>query len=112
MTAKSRRSPGEGSVFRFRTGPHPGVERFGIKFDLPSDGERHQVVRKVDASGHPWLSYDDALRALHDAVSKSGRGQWTEPSKQATSDYLANWLDTDDCEDRLPVPAAGGIGPG
>ena len=38
MTARRRRPPGEGSVFEYRTRARPDVARYGIKFDLPSDG--------------------------------------------------------------------------
>jgi integrase len=61
--------------------------------DLPSDGSRRQVIRKVDASGRPWLAYDDAVAALREALVKSGRGEWTEPSRQTAAAYLADWLD-------------------
>ena len=33
MTARHRRPAGEGSVFRYET--KAGVQRFGIKFDMP-----------------------------------------------------------------------------
>jgi integrase len=91
MTARRRRPPGEGSVFEYRT--RAGVSRFGIKFDLPSEGSRRQVALKVDASGRPWLSYEAAAVALREAVVKSGRGEWAEPSRQPTGAYLAEWLD-------------------
>jgi hypothetical protein len=54
MTARRRRPPGEGSVFEYKT--RAGVVRYGIKFDTPSDdGKRHQVMRRRDANGQPWL---------------------------------------------------------
>ena len=94
MTSKRRRRPpGEGSVFPYRTAARPGVERFGIKFDLPSDGARRQVVRKVDASGRPWLTRDAAADALREALVRVRKSEWTEPSRQPLGSYLADWLD-------------------
>lgn len=91
MTAKRRRPPGEGGVFEYRT--KGGVTRFGIKFDLPSlDGRRRQVLRKLDADGRPWLAYEDAAAALRVALVATHRGEWIEPSKQPTAEYLETWL--------------------
>jgi integrase len=92
MTAKRRRPPGEGGVFEYRT--KAGVTRFGIKFDLPSlDGRRRQVLRKLDPNGRPWLTYEDAVGALREALVATRRGEWIEPSKQPTGEYLETWLD-------------------
>ena len=83
---RKRRSPGEGSVVEYRT--RDGVTRFGIKFDAPSaDGQRHQVMRRRDANGQPWLDRAAAAAALRDAIVKTGKGEWIEPSKQS----LAEW---------------------
>jgi hypothetical protein len=80
MTAKRRRPPGEGGVFEYQT--KAGMIRFGIKFDLPSlDGRRHQVLRKLDPDGRPWLAYEDAAGALREAIVKAARGEaWDKPS--------------------------------
>jgi integrase len=92
MTARRRRPPGEGSVFEYQTAG--GVTRFGVKFDAASaDGQRHQVMRRRDANGQPWLDRDAAVDALRDALVKVGKGEWTEPSKQPVGEYLATWLD-------------------
>lgn len=94
MTARRRRPPGEGSVFEYRTRTRPDVPRFGIKFDAPSaDGRRHQVMRRLDANGQPWLERDAATAALRDALVKVGKGEWIEPSRQPVGEYLATWLD-------------------
>jgi integrase len=91
MTARRRRPPGEGSVFEYQT---QAGTRYGIKFDVPSpDGRRRQVARKVDQSGRGWLTRDAAADALREAMVKSGRGEWVEPSKQQTGEYLGTWLD-------------------
>ncbi|MGH3401221.1 MAG: site-specific integrase [Streptosporangiaceae bacterium] len=92
MTARRRRPPGEGSVFEYKT--RDGVTRFGIKFDTPSgDGKRHQVMRRRDANGKPWLDRESAAAALREAVVKADKGDWIEPSKQPVAAYLATWLD-------------------
>ena len=92
MTARRRRPPGEGSVFEYQT--RAGVTRFGIKFDAPSaDGQRRQVMRRRDANAQPWLDRAAAAAALRDAVVKTGKGEWIEPSKQPVAAYLATWLD-------------------
>lgn len=92
--SRRRRPPGEGSVFEYATKGRPGVVRFGIKFDLPSpDGSRRQVMRRRDANGQPWLTYDAAVAALREALVKSGKGEWIEPSRQPLREYLETWLD-------------------
>jgi hypothetical protein len=64
--ASRRRPSGEGSVFQYKTADN--ITRFGIKFDTPSgDGKRHQVVRRRDPNGLPWLIYEDAAGALREA---------------------------------------------
>jgi integrase len=91
MAARRRRPPGEGGVFEYRT--KSGVVRFGIKFDLPSlDGRRRQVLRKMDVNGRPWLTYEAAAAALREALVATRRGEWIEPSKQPTGEYLETWL--------------------
>jgi integrase len=93
MTARprKRRSPGEGSVFEYRT--RDGVTRFGIKFDAPSaDGQRRQVMRRRDSNGQPWLDRAAAAAALRDAIVKTGKGEWIEPSKQPLAEWLDTWL--------------------
>ena len=94
MTARprKRRPPGEGSVFEYQT--RSGVTRYGIKFDAPSrDGRRHQVMRRRDANGQPWLDREGAVAALRQALVKVDKGDWIEPSKQPVTAYLETWLD-------------------
>ena len=92
MTARRRRPPGEGSVFEYQT--RAGVNRFGIKFDAPStDGTRRQVMRRRDANGQPWLDREAAVAALRDALVRTCKGEWIEPSKQPVGEYLDTWLD-------------------
>jgi integrase len=92
VTVRRRRPPGEGSVFEYTT--KAGVTRFGIKFDAPAtDGGRKQVMRRRDANGQPWLDRDSAAAALREALVKTGKGEWYEPSKQPVGEYLDTWLD-------------------
>lgn len=92
MTARRRRPPGEGSVFEYKL--KDGTIRYGIKFDTAAvDGQRRQVMRRRDANGQPWLTREDAVSALRDALVKTGKGDWIEPSKQPLAAYLATWLD-------------------
>ena len=68
--------------------------RFGIKFDLPSpDSRRRQVMRRRDQNDQPWLTHDGAVAALREALVQSGRGEWIDPSKQPTGEYLESWLE-------------------
>ncbi len=92
MTARRRRPRGEGGVFEYRTAA--GAVRFGIKFDLPSpDSRRRQVMRRRDQNDQPWLTHDGAVAALREALVQSGRGEWIDPSKQPTGEYLESWLE-------------------
>jgi hypothetical protein len=92
VTTRRRRPPGEGSVFEYQT--QAGVTRFGIKFDAPSsDGRRRQVMRRRDANGQPWPDRAVAAAALRDALVKTGKGEWIEPSKQPLAEWLETWVD-------------------
>jgi integrase-like protein len=91
MSTRRRRPPGEGSVFTYQT--RAGITRYGIKFDAPSaDGQRRQVMRRRDANGQPWLDREAAVAALRDALVKTGKGEWIEPSKQPLADWLETWV--------------------
>ncbi len=92
MTARRRRPPGEGSVSEYRLAD--GTVRFRIKFDAPSaSGKRHQVMRRRDANGKPWLDREAATSALREMVVKADKGDWIEPSKQPVAVYMETWLD-------------------
>lgn len=92
MTARRRRPPGEGSVFEYKLAD--GTLRYGIKFDAPTpDGERKQVLRRIDSNGQPWLDRDSATAALRESVVKAGKNEWIDPSKQPLGEYLHTWLD-------------------
>lgn len=92
MTARRRRSPGEGSVFEYKL--RDGTVRYGIKFDAPTaDGDRKQVLRRRDTNGQPWLDRDSATAALREALVKVGRNEWIDPSRQPLAEYLRTWID-------------------
>lgn len=92
MTARRRRPPGEGSVFEYKLSG--GTVRYGIKFDVPtSDGDRKQVLRRRDSNGQPWLDRDSAATALREALVKTSKNEWIDPSKQPAGDYLHTWID-------------------
>jgi Phage integrase, N-terminal SAM-like domain len=92
MTTRRRRPRGEGCVFQFRT--KAGAERFGYKFTaMAADGRRRQVLRRRDENGQPWTARQDAADALREAIVKSARGSWVDPSRQPLGEYLSTWLD-------------------
>jgi hypothetical protein len=71
MNGRRRRPRGAGCVFKYRT--KAGAERYGIKFDEASaDGRCRQVMRRRDENGAHWLTREDALIALREAIRASG----------------------------------------
>ncbi|MFC5748915.1 site-specific integrase [Actinomadura rugatobispora] len=93
MTTKKkerrRRSPGEGSVFTYKT---KAGERYGIKFQRPlEDGTTKTVFRRRGPNGEKWTTYTDASKALRDALGKVDRDEWVDPSKQPVGEYLDTW---------------------
>ncbi|MGP4024388.1 tyrosine-type recombinase/integrase [Actinomadura sp. 3N407] len=93
MSSKSkpkRRSPGEGSVFEFKT--KAGAVRFGIKFVVTQeDGSKKSVLRRRGPNGETWTKRTDAAKALRDAMTKVDTGTWVDPSKQPLGEYLDTW---------------------
>ena len=51
------------------------------------------MIRRRDANGQPWLDREAAVAALRDALVRTGKGEWIEPSKQPVGEYLDTWLD-------------------
>jgi integrase len=89
---RKRRSPGEGSVFEFKT--KAGVTRYGIKFQaVREDGEKRTVLRRRGPNGEQWTKYTDAAKALRDALTKVDKDEWIDPSKQPLGEYLDTWAD-------------------
>ena len=93
MTARLRRPAGTGSVFSYRLSG--GTVRWGFKFDGPeaADGTRKTVFRRRDGNNQPMLDKEAAEAALRDQLVKVDKGEWTNPSQQPVSEYLATWLD-------------------
>ena len=92
MTARRRRSPGEGSVFKYET--RARVTRYGIKFDAPSaDAKRRQVMRRRDANGQPGRSRSRsaALRELSSRPT-TATGSSRASSLSPLTWPLARWL--------------------
>lgn len=85
-----RRSPGEGSVWEYRTSA--GQIRYAIGFvtTMP-DGSTRSVTRRRGPAGERWTTYRDAAKALRDALGQIDKGEWADPSKQPTGDYLDEW---------------------
>lgn len=87
---KRRRSPGEGSVFPFKT--KAGETRYGIKFiRTREDGTKTQVLRRRGPNGEKWIKERDAAKALREALGKVDRQEWVDPSKQPTGEFLDTW---------------------
>jgi integrase len=86
-----RRSPGEGSVFAYKT--KAGVTRYGIKFlVVQPDGTKKPTLRRRGKDGEIWTTYKDAAKALRDALGQVDRNEWIDPSKQPTGEYLDTWV--------------------
>ena len=86
MTARprKRRSPGEGA-YPYKT--NAGERwRFKCVVTLP-DGTRQPVNRRG------FVTKQDALRVMREALAASDRGGFTDPSKQPFGSYVASWLD-------------------
>jgi len=85
MSAKRkrrRRSPGEGSVWEYRT--KAGQVRYAIGYLVVSpDGSQHAVTRRRGPAGEKWTTYLDASKALRDALAQVERGEWC-PSASGT----------------------------
>ncbi len=87
---RGRRSPGEGSVFTFKT--KAGVTRYGIKFGMTQeDGTKKTVLRRRGPNGEKWTKYTDAAKALRDALGKVDKGEWVDPSTEPLGKYLDTW---------------------
>jgi integrase len=92
MTARERkrRTPGEGSVWSYRT--KAGQVRYAIGFTTTApDGTTHSVTRRRGPAGEKWTTYRDAAKALRDALAKIDKGEWADPSRQPAGAYLDEW---------------------
>jgi integrase len=88
---RRRRSPGEGSVWPYRT--KAGQQRFAIGYvRLMPDGSRKAVTRRTGPAGERWTTERDAKRALREILVAADKGELIDPSKQPVGAYLAEWL--------------------
>jgi integrase len=89
--ARKRRSPGEGSVWPYRT--KAGQLRYAIGFvRVMPDGTRKAITRRTGPNGERWTTERDAKRALRAVLVAADRGELVDPSKQPTGAYLDEWL--------------------
>jgi hypothetical protein len=89
---RRRRSPGEGSVWPYRT--KAGQLRYAIGYvRVMPDGTRKSVTRRTGAAGEKWTTERDAKRALRAILAAADKGELTDPSKQPLGAYLGEWLD-------------------
>jgi integrase len=86
-----RRSPGEGSVWEYRT--KAGAIRYAIGYQvIGPDGTQRSVTRRRGPAGERWTTRRDAQAALRDALAAVATGTWADPSRQPTGEYLDEWL--------------------
>jgi integrase len=89
--SRKRRSPGEGSVWPYRT--KAGQLRYAIGFvRLMPDGTRKAVTRRTGPHGERWTTERDAKRALREVLVAAEKGELVDPSKQPVGAYLGEWL--------------------
>jgi integrase len=89
--ARQRRSPGEGSVWPYRT--KAGQLRYAIGYvRLMPDGTRKAVTRRTGPNGERWTTERDAKRALREVLVAADKGELVDPSKQPVGAYLDEWL--------------------
>jgi integrase len=89
--ARKRRSPGEGSVWPYRT--KAGQLRYAIGYvRLMPDGTRKAVTRRTGPHGERWTTERDAKRALREVLVAVDKGELVDPSKQLVGAYLEEWL--------------------
>jgi len=89
--ARKRRSPGEGSVWPYRT--KAGQLRYAIGFvRVMPDGTRKAITRRTGPNSEQWTTERDAKRALRAVLVAADKGEMVDPSKQPTGAYLDEWL--------------------
>jgi hypothetical protein len=89
--ARKRRSPGEGSVWPYRT--KAGQLRYAIGYvRLMPDGTRKAVTRRTGPNGERWTTERDAKRALRAVLVAADKGELVDPGKQQVGAYLDEWL--------------------
>ncbi len=89
--ARKRRSPGEGSVWSYKT--KAGQERYAIGYvHLMPDGTRRSVTRRTGPAGEKWTTEKAAKTALRQVLVAAEKGELVDPSRQPAGAYLDEWL--------------------
>ena len=80
--ARKRRSPGEGSVWPYKT--KAGQERYAIGYVLAlPDGTTRSVTRRRGPHGEKWTRKGDAEKALRAVLVAVDKGEHADPSRAA-----------------------------
>jgi integrase len=89
--ATRRRSPGEGSVWAYKT--KAGAERYAIGYvRVMPDGTRRSVTRRVGPNGEKWTTEKAAKTALRAILVAADKGELIDPSRQPVGAYMEEWL--------------------
>ena len=92
MTARKRRSPGEGGAYPYKTAA--GLTRYRVKGQVrQADGTLKEVNRRKGPGGETWTTKEDALAWLHDQQSAGRKGEYIEPSSQGLGAYGAEVIE-------------------
>jgi integrase len=84
-TKKRRRSPGEGGVYPYEI--KKGTRYYFKCTVTKGDGSKEPIVRRG------FETERAALKAMREALVKSDRQEWVDPSKQPLGKYLDEWAD-------------------
>lgn len=86
MTEKrARRKPGEGGAYAYKTAK--GTRYYYKCTVTKPDGTKEPIVRRG------FLTETAAFKAMREALVKSDRQEWIDPSKQPLGAYLDEWAD-------------------
>jgi integrase len=83
VTGRRRRQAGEGGISPYET---KGGTRYLIKYQVLIGGGPRMRLRRG------FLTRRAAAAELREQLGKAARGEYVEPSKQTTADYLDEWL--------------------
>jgi integrase len=82
---RARRKPGEGGAYAYKTSK--GIRYYYKCTVAKLDGTKEPIVRRG------FLTETAALKAMREALVKSDRQEWIDPSKQPLGGYLDEWAD-------------------
>jgi integrase len=89
---RRRRSPGNGSVWPYRTRAGQVWYTIGYMQDMP-DGTRKSVTRRKGPHGEKWATEKDAEKALRGVLAQMDKGEFIEPSRQPFGAYGLEVID-------------------